>query len=406
MIGLVAGPGLADLEPGRLRAVILQVAADAGPVQQRREAERLQDIVRPDAGQGEDARRPDGTGGQDHFAARPHFGGVLPAPEPHPAGPPVLDHDTLHQDVRQKPQVGAMQHRFQEAARRGPATPSLLVDVKIAGALVVAAVEVGDRGNAEFARCGPDGIEHRPGDARRLDPPAAPRTVVLAVAEEMILEPPEARQHLAPTPTGKARRLPAVVVGRLSPHADHRVDGRRTADHLAARIGERAAVEARLGLGAEHPIGARVADGEKIADRDVVPDPVVPPAGFEQQHAAPRIGRQAIGQDAAGRPGPHDHVVVVSFETLHGVSSRNRRAVAAALQCVAHHRASRGHEEPAAVSTPKGPPVEGRPFGFGATAGWRYPGPSLMPNSRHGLSGRHHAPSDWKRSPCLELGSS
>src|SRR5262249_59466401 len=102
---------------------------------------------------------------------------------------------------------------------------------------------------------------------------------------------------------------PVVVVGGLSAHRDHRIDGGAAADHLASGIGERAAVEAGLGLGAEHPVGPGIADGKEIADRDVKPDPVVVAAGFQHQHAFRGIGRQAVGHNAA-RSAPTDHETV------------------------------------------------------------------------------------------------
>ena len=122
-----------------------------------------------------------------------------------------------------------------------------------------------------------------------------------------------------------------VVVGRLTAHIDHGIDRGRAADHLAARIVQRAAVEAFLRLGAEHPVGARIADREQIADRDVEPDPVVAPAGFEQQHAFARIGGEAVRQQAAGRAGADDDVVELAFERALprpwlGSSSRSLRA--------------------------------------------------------------------------------
>ena len=105
-----------------------------------------------------------------------------------------------------------------------------------------------------------------------------------------------------------------IVVGGLAAHIDHGVDGRRAADHLAARIIQAAAVEARLRLGLEHPVRARIADREQVADRNVKPDPIVAAAGFQDQHALGRIGRQAVGEQAAGRARADDDIIVVAFE--------------------------------------------------------------------------------------------
>ena len=43
------------------------------------------------------------------------------------------------------------------------------------------------------------------------------------------------------------------------------------------------------------------------------PDPVVVPAGFEQQYADPCIGGEAVGEDATRRAGANDDVVVLAF---------------------------------------------------------------------------------------------
>ena len=78
----------------------------------------------------------------------------------------------------------------------------------------------------------------------------------------------------------------------------------------AARIGEAAAVEAGLGGGLEAPVGARVAHQVEVADGDVDPVVVVLAAGLQQQHARVGIGREAVGQQAAGRARADDDVVV------------------------------------------------------------------------------------------------
>ena len=92
---------------------------------------------------------------------------------------------------------------------------------------------------------------------------------------------------------------------------------RDCADHLAARIGEAAAIEARLLLGLEHPVRTRIADREEIAHRNVEPDPVVVAARLEHQHARFWICRQPVGHHAASRACAHDDVVVFAFHGAH-----------------------------------------------------------------------------------------
>ena len=52
----------------------------------------------------------------------------------------------------------------------------------------------------------------------------------------------EIGQHLGIGPAAQAELAPVVVIGGLAPHRDHGVDGGGATDHLAAGIGQRAAV--------------------------------------------------------------------------------------------------------------------------------------------------------------------
>ena len=112
-----------------------------------------------------------------------------------------------------EPQVRPVQCRLEEAACRRPAPAALLVDMEIADAFVVAGVEVGNLPDSHFLRGFADGIEDGPGQPRRLDAPASARTMVLALAEEMILQSPKHRQHVVIGPAFQAELAPVIVVG-------------------------------------------------------------------------------------------------------------------------------------------------------------------------------------------------
>ena len=130
-----------------------------------------------------------------------------------------------------------------------------------------------------------DGVEDGPGDAGRLDAPFAAGGVMVAVAQEMILDAAEDGEDIRPAPAGQAEAGPMVIIGGLAAHGDHGVDRGRTAEHLATGVGEGAAIQAGLGHGFEHPVGARIADGEEVADGNVEPDPVVGAACLKQEDA-------------------------------------------------------------------------------------------------------------------------
>src|SRR5262249_29169942 len=152
---------------------------------------------------------------------------------------------------------------------------ALLVDMKIAGALVVAGIEVVGRLDARLLRSRTNLLEQRPTHARCFDSPFAADGVGFAGAKKMVLMLPEDRQHVVPTPSREADLAPMVIVGGWAAHVDHGVDGGGPADPLAARISEAAPIEPRLGLGLEHPVRTRIADGKEVAARNMEPDPVV-----------------------------------------------------------------------------------------------------------------------------------
>ena len=233
--------------------------------------------------------------------------------------PSVLHIDAFDERCGLHLQVRSLQRRPQEPSRRAPAPAALLVHLEIGRAGIVAGVEVVDLGDTSLFRRVAHSVQEVPAQARIFHPPLAAPAVHVVGRPLVVLVFHEHRQHVVPAPAGQSHLAPAVVVARLATHVDHGVDGRGAAQHLAARIGELAPVEPRLGLRAEQPVRARVADGEEIADRDVEPDPVVAPAAFDKQHAVPGIGGKAIRQHAARRAGAGNDVVELAFERLIGL---------------------------------------------------------------------------------------
>ena len=221
----------------------------------------------------------------------------------------AVEQDALGLGVGQHRQVGPVLHRFQESAGGVPARAPALVDHELAGAFVVAVVEIRCRRDADLVAGPLEGVEDFPADPRSLDPPFAADAVEIVGRAEMMLGLPEPGQHIVPAPAAVAHLGPAVVIPHLAAHVDHAVDRGTAAEHPAARIVERPAVQAVLGLGPEAPVGARVALGVEIADRQPDPDIVVPAAGLEQQHPVAPVFRQPVRQHTAGRAGADDDIV-------------------------------------------------------------------------------------------------
>ncbi len=305
-----------DLEHRANLQMVLQVAADAGQVGDHRNAMRLRQRRRPDAGKLQDLRRPDGAAAQhhllrgmrdDHLVAVPHLdaGAAL-------AAIGLLLHDQLG-DVCVDPhlEVGsAVANRPQEGLGRVPAPAVLLVDLEVAHTFVAAAVEIAAVRNAGLLCCEREGIEDVPAQPLFFDAPFAAGAVHLVGTEVVVLVLLERRQHVLPAPPIVAgERGPLVVVARLAAHVDHAVDRRRTAQRLAARIAQRAAVEPGIRLGVVEPVGARVADAIQITDRNVNPVVVVLAAGLDQQRALLRLPREPVAHQGAGRAAADDDVV-------------------------------------------------------------------------------------------------
>ena len=218
-----------------------------------------------------------------------------------------------------------------------PAPARFLIDLKVRDTLVVATVEIGGGRHTGLLRRLSKGIQNVPAHAGLLDAPLAAgltapqqlavgralvlhqlrcraaRTVRRRGASVVVFVQFEVRQGLVPAPGGVASlRGPLVVIARLAAHVNHAVDAAAAAQGFAARVTQRAAVQARLGLGLVQPVGARVANAVQVAHRDVDPVVIVAATSLDQQHTLAGIGRQTVGQQAAGGTGADDDVVKFS----------------------------------------------------------------------------------------------
>ncbi|MCY1523107.1 hypothetical protein D9M68_579920 [compost metagenome] len=287
---LVQGRHVADLVDHAQLQVVLEVAADTGHLMGHTDPQALQQCPRADAGALQQARRADGASSDDDLAAR--LEALLATLPMHQQGlrPALFEDHPLRLGAGQYRQVRPLADAAQETLRGVPAHPAALVDLEIAAAFVVAAVEVLDAGDAGLRRRLLEGIQQRPRQALALHPPFAAGAVQFADAAEMVLHAVEQRQQLLPAPARIALGHPLVVVAGLATHIDHAVDRGAATEHLAARVLQGAAVEAGHGIGCEAPVGARIADAVEVADGDVDPGVVVRPAGLQQQDAIGRVG--------------------------------------------------------------------------------------------------------------------
>ena len=289
--------------------MVLQIAPDARQLMADGDAQALQHVARPDAGELQELRRADGAGGEHDLGPRGRgFRPVAPA-EGDTGAAAAVEQKGLGLRAGEHHKVWPASRRPQEGLGGGPADATALGHVEVAAALVVAAIEIVGLGDAALLRGVAECVQDLPADPGRLDAPLAAGAVELAGAQPMVLGPLEQGQDVVPGPAGIAELAPMVVVGRLAAHVDHAVDGRAAAQDLAARIVQRTPVQAGIGLRLEAPIGARVAHGVEVADGNVDPVVVVAATRLQQQDAVPGVGGKPVRQHAARRAGTDDDVV-------------------------------------------------------------------------------------------------
>lgn len=221
-------------------------------------------------------------------------------PEDNPGDASSVEIQGLGLGAGHDAQIRPPEHAPQECFRGIPAHALPLVDLEIARPLVGSAVEILGPGNAEFFGSIAEGIQDWPGQALALDAPFATGTMKVVGATKMVLGLAEIWKYVVPAPTKISGLPPAIIVGRLAAHIDHAVDRRAAAQKLAARIVERTTVQPGLRLGLHQPIGTRVAHAIEIADGNVDPVVAVTSASLQKQHAHAWVGRQSVGQHAAG----------------------------------------------------------------------------------------------------------
>ena len=180
--------------------VVLQVFSDTRQRLAHRNAERLQTFRLTNAGQLQQLRRVDRAGRQDHLFARGH-GVVLPGPAiRHASAALAVKRQRPDLRTRHDGQVRPLRCRAQKALGRVPADAAFLVDLEVADAKVVAAVEVARARDARLHGRLDEGLQHLPVQALRLDAPFAVGAVPFVGTAVVVFAGLEERQHRIPFP--------------------------------------------------------------------------------------------------------------------------------------------------------------------------------------------------------------
>src|SRR5262249_8371445 len=137
------------------------------------------------------------AGGKYDFSAATRATRFLILPPTHTADAPAIHLKRFDEAAGFELQVFPVQHRLQKAARRRPSSPALLVDMEITNPLVIAGVEVLDRGNAVLIRRLAKRLENLPAHTRIFDAPFAAHRVMITL-QKMIDMLAKIRAHVVP----------------------------------------------------------------------------------------------------------------------------------------------------------------------------------------------------------------
>jgi hypothetical protein len=213
--------------------VVLEVAADAGPVRDHLDAV-LGGVVRgADAGEHEQLRGVDGAATEDDLRLGFDLGPVAALLVLDAGGPPAVEQHPRHPRARLGGQLRPAKRRLQVGVGGAVALPVLPGHLVEAHPFLFAAVDVLGPGESDLHRRLDERLRELVGRALVGDVQRPTRPVELGVAVDfVVLGPLEVREQLLVSPPLVAVVGPVVVVGGVAADVDHRVDRAGPAEGL------------------------------------------------------------------------------------------------------------------------------------------------------------------------------
>ena len=227
----------------------------------------------------------------------------------HTCDPAAVEQQSLGQRVGLDLQIGPALGRGQVGLGRAAAEAVADGELEVGDTLLAGAVVVRVLGNAGLLGRLDEGV-HQLHPGQRLghvQGPAPAAIGVLAAGKALRLL--EEGKNVLVGPADIAELAPMVVVERLAADIGEAVDRGAAAQHLAARPGDRAAVDAGLGLGLEAPADLGIVDRPVVADRQMDPEIAIGGPSLEEQDAHGWVFGKTGGDGASGRAGTYDDVV-------------------------------------------------------------------------------------------------
>ena len=280
--------------------MVLQVEAYAGQGDSRRDPVFGQVRRIADAGQHQQLRRPEHAAAQDQLAVRMDHpsrrGADTPAPSPgRPAAGPSMRPPRPARSG--SGDAGPAADRRRTRCTGGHCGSSSAGGRSLPTRRCCSRRSIHDRWRARRPRRHPS-ANRRNDRTGRPSGPLPPRAAS---------SPPSHRssrrkigQHVLERPIRQARCRPAVVVARVAADIRHRVGGRRTADHLAARALHRTACDGRAGArrNTSSRAGAFAGSGPQASGMLNQGSRSQPPASSSRTVAPPALRRLASTQPA------------------------------------------------------------------------------------------------------------
>ncbi len=275
--------------------VVVQVQPDLGQLGDDLDLEVLELGGTAEAGEHQELRRVVGAPADDHLALRAVHEHLRQSHAHDADRALALEQQRESVHVGLDGEVGTVHHGVE--VRHGGARPRAVPVGHLvpADAVLLRAVEVLVRGQPLHGGRVQERLRQRVARAPLGHRKRAAGPVVVVLAALVVLGELEVGEHLVPGPA----RAPLVVVDRVAPDVDHRVDRRRAAEHLPAREVDAAVVRERLVDRRVIPVLRRPVEGR---ERDGQVDQVVRvrSPGLEQQHVHVRVLGQAVGEHTAG----------------------------------------------------------------------------------------------------------
>ena len=283
--------------------VVLQVLAHTWQVLDDVNSVLLQNLTVTNAGDFQQLRGVNGTGGQHDLFGINAVNAALPL---------VLDADgllALEEDLGGESagadlEVLAIHIGVEVSAGSGPALAVLNITVERSEALLAVTVDVIGQVVAGFLHRLEQGLEELGGSrtAGEVQRAIVATARVIRLGRSGGFHAVEVRQAVGKVPVLHARVLaPLLIVHRVTALVDHAVDGGRSTKDLAASMVDAAAVHLRLRIGLVHPVIVLCTDWERETGWHVneqIPQGIWA-ASLKDQHAGVLVFGQACGDDGA-----------------------------------------------------------------------------------------------------------